>query len=391
MNLCFSPDELRFREKVRAWLVDHVPREKRPPDGLPMREFDLAWQKTKYEGGWGGIAWPSEYGGRGLSLIEQIIWFEECGRAHAPALGSLNVAISHAGPTLAVRGNEAQKQFHLPRILRGDSLWCQGFSEPNAGSDLASLRTSGVIDGDHLIINGEKIWTSHAQLADYQETLVRTDPSRERHRGLTWLILDMKTPGIEVRPIDTMVPGNRHFSQVFYKNVRVPLSNVVGQVHDGWSVAMSTLTFERGSSSAAHAMALSQAVEDLIVMARERTGPDGRRPAIQHDGIAARLAMHRAEAAAIRALLYETASRNTQGPMAGAESALAFLVSGELTQAVNETALEILGTEALELPGGPHEWTQSFLYDRIKLIAGGTAEVRRNIIAERMLGLPRSY
>jgi alkylation response protein AidB-like acyl-CoA dehydrogenase len=356
-----------------------------------MREFDLAWQRRKYEGGWGGIAWPQEYGGRGLSAIQQIIWFEECGLAHAPALGSLNVAMSHAGPTIALRGNEEQKSFHLPRILKGEALWCQGFSEPNAGSDLAGIRTTGVVDGDHIVINGEKIWTSNAQLADYQETLIRTDPESKRHKGLTWLILDMATPGIEVRPIDTLIPGNRHFSQVFYDNVRVPLSNVVGQVNEGWSVAMSTLTFERGSTAAAHAMELSQDVEDLITLARKRTGPDGRRPAIENDEIAMRLAMHRANAAAIRAMLYETASRNTQGPMASAESSLTFLLAGELTQALYDTAMEILGPDGLEFDGDSHHWTKQFLYGRIKLIAGGTAEVRRNIIAERMLGLARSY
>ena len=391
MEFQYTAAEQQFRDKVRTWLTENTPRDKRPVDGMPMREFDMAWQRTKYAGGWGGVAWPKEYGGGGLSLIEQIIWFEECARAHAPTLGSLNVTVSHAGPTIAVRGNDEQKSFHLPKILKGEVFWCQGFSEPGAGSDLAGLRTSGVVDGDHIVINGTKIWTSHAHLADYQETLIRTDPDSKRHRGLTWLIIDMKTPGIEIHPIDTMSPGARHYCQVFYNNVRVPLANVVGKVNDGWSVAMSTLTFERGSTAAAQAMDVSQAVEDLIVLARERTGPDGRRKAIAHDDIALRLATHRAEAAALRSMLYETVSRNTEGPMAGAESALTFLLCGELMQSVRETAHDVLGANMLEVSGEFEDWTRHFLHDRIYMIAGGTAEVRRNIIAERLLGLPRSY
>jgi alkylation response protein AidB-like acyl-CoA dehydrogenase len=391
MNFEFTPEERLFREEVRGWLADNVPREKRPPEGPAMRDFDLGWQRRKYEGGWGGIAWPQEYGGRGLSTIQQIIWFEECGRAHAPALGTLNVAMSHAGPTIALRGNEEQKKFHLPKILKGEAMWCQGFSEPNAGSDLAGIKCTGIIDGDEIVINGTKIWTSNAQLADFQETLIRTDPESKRHKGLTWLILDMNTPGLDIRTIDTMVPGNQHFAQVFYNDVRVPLSNVVGDVNEGWKVAMSTLTFERGSTAAAHAMELSEAVEDLIALARVRIAPNSNRPVIENGDIAMRLSMHRSHAASIRAMLYETASRNTEGPKAGAEAAVTFLLAGELTQALFETAMDILGADGLEYPGGSHEWTRHFLFDRIKMIAGGTAEVRRNIIAERGLGLPRSY
>jgi len=390
MDFTPSKEERLFRERVRGWLEENKPREERPRDGRPMRDFDLAWQSTKYKGGWGGIAWPREYGGGGLSLIEQIIWFEECGRAHAPTYGALNVTIAHAGPTLIARGNEEQKAFHLPRILKGEVLWCQGFSEPGSGSDLASLRTRGEIDGDHLVINGSKIWTSHAHLADYQETLIRTDPNSRRHRGLTWLVLDMKTPGLEIRPIETMVRGQRHFCQVFYNDVRVPLTSVVGQVNDGWSVAMATLTFERGSTAANQAMDLSQAVEDVITLARERTGPDGRR-AIQDEEIASRLAMLRAEAAALRSLMYEVATRGSEGAQAGAESALLFLFCTELQQKVREIALDIIGPASLELSGPDEKWPRLFLNDRLYTIAGGTAEVRRNLIAERLCGLPRSY
>ena len=391
MDFTPSKEERLFRERVRTWLEENKPREERPIDGKALRDFDLAWQAKKYKGGWGGISWPKEYGGEGLSTLEQIIWYEECGRARAPTYGALNVALSHAGPTLIAKATEEQKSFHLPKILKGEVLWCQGFSEPGSGSDLASLRTKGEIDGDHLVINGSKIWTSHAHHADYQETLIRTDPESKRHRGLTWLIIDMKTPGIEIRPIETMVPGVFHFCQVFYNDVRVPLSNVVGKVNDGWSVAMATLTFERGSTSANQAMDVLHAVEDVITLAKERTGPDGKRAAIRDDEIAARLAKLRAEAAALRALMYEYATRGTEGAQAGAESALIFLFCAELQQKVRELAIDILGASALELSGPDGKLARLFLNDRLYTIAGGTSEVRRNLIAEKLCGLPRSY
>jgi len=391
MQFAYSDEDHRFRETVRSWLGANVPRAPRPVDGAPMREFDLAWQRTKHAGGWGGISWPTEYGGGGLPPIRQIIWFEECARAHAPSYGTLNIALSHAGPTLILHGSDAQKAFHLPRILGGETLWCQGFSEPVAGSDLAGLRCRGEVDGDHIVINGQKTWTSHAQLADYQEMLIRTDPESTRHRGLTWLIVDMKSPGITIHPIDSMNPGSRAFCQVFYDDVRVPVANVVGGIGNGWRIAMSTLTFERGTTTAAHAMNVHQAVEDLVALAARTAGPDGRRMAIEDDHIRARLATHRAQAAALRAMLYEGATRKSDDRRAGAESAQTFLFCGELMQSLRETALDLLGADSLEVSADAEHWTRRFLHDRIFMIAGGTAEVRRNIIAEQLLGLPRSY
>lgn len=385
MQFEFSAEEQQFRDKAREWLSANVPRERRPPHGPGMRAFDLAWQRAKYEGGFGAIGWPKEYGGLELSPVKQMIWYEELSRARAPSVGCLSVALNHAGPTVMALGTPEQKRFHLPQILRGEVVWCQGFSEPGAGSDLAGLRMRADIDGDHLVINGQKLWTSHAQFADYQETLVRTDPGSRRHKGITWVIIDMKTPGITVRPVRT-IAGDEHFNEVFYDNVRVPLSNVVGELNDGWKVAMTTLANERAGAAANHGVEVGELVEQLIDMARSRAGPCG-----IDDALASRLAKLRVDAAVLRALSYATISRSTRGLSDGAQSIVPFLFFGELQQRVRATALEVLGGEMLEFNGPWDGWVRGFLGDRMYVIAGGTAEVRRNIIAERLLGLPRSY
>jgi alkylation response protein AidB-like acyl-CoA dehydrogenase len=390
MQFEFSPGEAQFRDKVRTWLAENKPREVRPDDGVAMREFDLAWQRRKYAGGWAGIAWPREYGGQGLSLVEQMIWYEECARARAPLEGCLSVALNHAGPTIIAEGTDAQKSMYLPPILRGELVWCQGFSEPGAGSDLAALHLSAVIDGDSLVLNGQKIWTSHAHLATYQETLVRTGSRTPKHKGITWVVVDMRSRGIQIRPIRTMA-NNCHFCEVFYDNVRIPLSNVVGQIDDGWRVAMSTLSFERGALSVARASELRYLLEKLIELAMTRPGPDGCRAAINDDEIAARLATLRAEIAALQSMNYEAISRNAESQSPGPEASMDFLYCGEILQRVRLLSLDILGADALEVSGEAEEWTIPYLSDRYYLIAGGSAEIRRNIIAERVLGLPRSY
>jgi len=390
MEFAFSAAEAAFRAKARAWLADNKPREARPDDGVPMREFDLAWQKKKYEGGWAGISWPEEYGGLGLTLVQQMIWYEECARADAPLEGCLSVALNHAGPTVMALGTEQQKAFYLPPILRGEVVWCQGFSEPGAGSDLAALRMRGEVAGDHLRLSGQKIWTSHAHIADYQETLVRTGEGSTRHKGITWCIVDMKAPGLTVRPILTLA-NNHHFCEVFYEDVQVPLTDVVGAVDDGWRVAMSTLSFERGGLSAGRAAELRYLLERLIRLARERPGPDGVRPAIEDQEIASRLAVLRAEVAALQSMIFETVSRDARGVGSGHETSVDYLYCGEILQRIRRLSLDILGADAIEVSGEGGEWTTPYLGDRYYVIAGGSSEIRRNIIAERVLGLPRSY
>jgi alkylation response protein AidB-like acyl-CoA dehydrogenase len=387
MDFRFSAEERSFRADVRDWLATNVPAERRPLRGPELRAFDLAWQRRKFEGGYAAVSWPKDYGGRGLSLIQQMIWFEECARARAPSYGILSIALGHAGPTIAAHGSDEQRQYHLTRILRGEVVWCQGFSEPGAGSDLGSLRTKAIVDGDHLVVTGQKIWTSQAQYADWQELLVRTDTAAPKHKGITWVICDMRTPGITVRPIETLA-GEEHFCEVFYDEVRIPLSNVVGGINGGWPVAMSTLASERGSAAASRIFDLSRLIEDLIAMARDRTDGTGR--ALIADGeVAARLAAHRAEAAALRAMGFAMISTGRQGRDAGSVAAILFLYFGELVQRVRETAMLLLGTASLDLAGPDGALVRGFLADRQHMIAGGTAEVRRNIIAERVLGLPR--
>jgi alkylation response protein AidB-like acyl-CoA dehydrogenase len=388
MMLQTTPEEESFRAEVRDWLQTNAPKEPRPTEGSAMRAYDMGWQKTQFEGGWAGISWPKAFGGRGLSLVEQVIWYEEYARAHAPRIGCGFVGVNHGGPTLIAKGTPEQQQRHLPRILRGEEVWCQGFSEPGAGSDLASLRTRGVIDGDHLVVNGSKIWTSYAQVADFQELLVRTDPDAPKHKGITWAICDMTSPGIELRPILTMVgPDDFHFCQVFYNDVRIPLSNVVGAVNDGWNMANATLGFERGTAFMAEQIHYSEIVEQLIQLAGETTGPDGESTLLQDGEIASRLATARAEMAAMRAMTYATVSRAARGSP-GSEGSLTRLFFAEATQRISKLSMDILGSQSLVL-GGDAGWTRSYMRNFAQTIAAGSSDVQRNIIGERVLGLPK--
>ncbi|MHB8463927.1 MAG: acyl-CoA dehydrogenase family protein [Acidimicrobiales bacterium] len=390
MDLRFSDDDVAFRDEVRTWLRAHRPTEPRPHERGALREYDLAWQRTQWDGGWAGISWPRDYGGRGLSVLQQLIWFEEYGALGLPGIDACFVGLNHAGPTLMARASEGQRALHLPPILRGEVVWCQGFSEPEAGSDLASLRTRGTIDGDELVVTGQKIWTSFADVADWQELLVRTDPEAPRHKGITWVICDMRSPGIDVRPIET-IDHDLEFCEVFYDDVRIPLANVVGEVDDGWSVAMSTLAFERGTAFTLSQVRMAKIVEDLIQEARERTGPDGRRPAIADDEMARRLGTARAEVAALRALTYAGISRSAQQGSPGPEGSIIKLYYAEIAQRVYRLAFDILGADALQFvsrwrAGG---WSGNYLYSYAISIGGGTSEIQRNIIGERVLGLPR--
>jgi len=389
MDLDFTPDEVAFRDEVRTWLADNVPGDERPDGGKALREWELAWQRHQYDAGWAGVAWPKEYGGRGLSLLELMIWYEEYARADAPQVAVTFVGLNHGGPTLIARASEEQKAYHLPKILRGDVAWCQGFSEPGSGSDLASLQTRADIDGDHLVVTGQKIWTSFADLADWQELLVRTNREVPKHKGITWVICDMHSPGIEIRPIRGITSGEAHFCEVFYDEVRVPVTNVVGEINDGWSVAMSTLSFERGTAFMAHQMEMAKTVESLIDLARDRTGPDGRRPAIADDELARRLATARAEVSALRAMTYAGISRSARSSQPGPEGSMLRLFSSELSQRIGRLALDILGDTARYDGDGVGRWPAAYLGSFQATIAAGTRDIQRNIIGERVLGLPR--
>jgi alkylation response protein AidB-like acyl-CoA dehydrogenase len=384
MNLDFTPEDKLFRAEARDWLNDNIPRSRRPHGGEAMRAFDRSWQKTQFDAGWAGVSWPEAYGGRGLGLTRQLIWFEEYARASAPDNHLCFVGLNHAGPTIIARGDEAQKKAHLEKILTGETIWCQGFSEPNAGSDLASLRTRAVIDGDDLVITGSKIWTSHGHLSDMQELLVRTDADAHKHKGISWVIFDMKTPGLELRPIEIMTaPNHTHFVQCFYDEARVPIANVVGGLNNGWSVAMSTLGFERGTAQIKDQIRYAFLVEQMIDRARRRFGAAN----LTNDEIGARLAQLRADMAAARAMTYMVVSR-AQAGIQGSESSLMRAMVGDVQQRVRRLALDIIGPDALENPEDD-DWVYFYLRSYAQTIAAGTAQIQRNIIGERVLGLPR--
>jgi len=391
VDIRFSAAEEAFRADARAWLEANVPRGPRPA-GVDLRErrdYDLAWQRRMFEGGWAGVSWPREFGGRGASLMEQVIWYEEYARAGAPEITTTFVGLNHAGPTLIACGSEEQKAYHLPRILRGDVVWCQGFSEPNAGSDLASLQTRAVFDGAELVVSGQKIWTSFGNVAEFQELLVRTDPEAPRHRGISWVICAMDSPGIDIRPITTLT-GDQHFCEVFYDEVRIPLRNVVGQLHDGWRVAMATLGFERGTAFLSEQIRLARRLEDLAALARSVPGPRAGR-AIDDDEIGRRLALARAEVAALRAMTYRSVSLAVRTGVPGAEASIIRLFFSELVQRIDLLALDILGPAAVErCEGSPAaRWADSYLAGLSQTIGGGTKDIQRNIIGDRVLGLPR--
>jgi len=253
VDLNQTPQEIAFREEVRAWFVANAPKDwvqrRNAEESMEARFAYLrAWQRKMFDAGWAGISWPKEYGGRGASLMEQVIFTEEMARAEAPPLANV-LGLGLIGPTIIAYGNETQKKRYLPKILSAEEIWCQGFSEPNAGSDLAALSTEGKLDGDHFIVNGQKCWNSYGWAADWCELVVRTDPHVPKHKGLTVLLVNMRSPGVEVRGLKQM-SGESEFSEIFFRDVRVPVENVVGQVNHGWNVAIGTLMHERGTFGA---------------------------------------------------------------------------------------------------------------------------------------------
>lgn len=391
MDLNYSDADIAFRARARAWLQANAPAQSRPHDPIEGAKFDRAWQKTFYDAGWAGVNWPVRYGGLGLSGLQQVIWYEELARAKAPHhLNTTYIGLMHAGPSLIARGTEEQKAFHLPKILKGEAVWCQGFSEPNAGSDLASLRTRGRIDGDFLVVNGSKMWTTDAKDADYQELLVRTDPQSERHHGLTWIICDMRTPGIEIRPIRTMMQ-EEHVNAVFYDDVRIPLSNVVGEVGKGWSVALTTLALERGLGFIGDQLELYERIQRAIKLAEMITLDDGRK-AIEDDAIAQRLAALKAEAMAVRSMTLVDISESEVNGVPGPKGSLTKLMVTTTHKALTDLVRELLGWKFLEFNGdrSAYPWTYEYLWSWVFTIAGGTSEIQREITADRILGLPRA-
>ena len=394
MDLRYSESDDRFRAEVRAWLSDALPKIAPKPaleDWPARRAWDTAWQRTLFDAGYAGINWPKENGGRGASPTEHLIFLEETERAGAPYVGVNFVGLLHAGPTLAAEASPEQKQQHLPRILRGEEVWCQGFSEPGAGSDLASLSTRAVRDGDLYVVTGQKIWTSFAQVADFCELLVRTDPDAPKHRGISWLIMPMDSPGIEIQPLRT-IAGSTEFSQVFLDGVRIPVENRVGEENDGWRIAMVTFSFERGTAFVGELVRTMALVEELAEMARRLPHDGG--VAWDDVGIRRELGHIAAELDALWALTCRNITQAERGSgVPGLGGSVFKLAYTELRSKLGDLALRLLDRGALslddigELGGGVH--VERWMNAMSLTIAAGTSQIQRNIVGERILGLPK--
>jgi alkylation response protein AidB-like acyl-CoA dehydrogenase len=391
MDFAFSPEDERFREALRSWLAAHAPgrAERVPHDDASLAEevaFLRAWQRRLHAAGYVGLLWPRQYGGRGVPPTQQAILNAELARARAPQ--PINrVGINNTGPTLIAHGTEEQKRRLLPPILSAEEIWCQLFSEPGAGSDLAALRTRADADGDDFVVTGQKVWTSYAQWAKWGILLARTDPQAPKHRGITYFILDMESAGITIRPL-RQITGSTEFSEVFLEAVHIPRANVVGAVNGGWEIAMTTLAHERGTGFAFKEQVLQRiAVEELVRLARAR----GRAadPVVRQE-----IARGWIDVEVMRLLNCRTLTRLERGQEPGPESSLVKLFWASLTQRLHQLALGIEGPYAQLVAGSARavddgRWQQAFLWSRVGAIAGGTSEVQANIIAQRVLGLPR--
>jgi alkylation response protein AidB-like acyl-CoA dehydrogenase len=392
-----TPEEQAFRSELRAWLDETLPTlPPEPPfeDWTAKRAYDTGWQRRLFDAGYAGVSWPKEYGGRGATPSEELIFLEETERAGAPYVGCCFVSTLHAGPTIAAEGTPEQRARYLPPILRGDNVWCQGFSEPGAGSDLASLRTRAVRDGDHYVVTGQKIWTSHAQVADYCELLVRTDPDAPKHRGITWMVMPMDSPGITVRPMKTLT-GESEFSEMFLDEVRIPVENVVGAENDGWRVAMVTFSFERGTAFVSELLGSMRLLTDLVDIARKTSAPSGSGSAWDDADIRRELTVVAAELDAQWALTKRNVARAARHGTPGVGGSVFKLAYHETRERMGEVALRILGRARLALddPTGLSARRLDHVHQRLYAlslsIAAGTAQIQRNIVGERLLGLPK--
>ncbi len=375
MDLRDTPAEAAFRAELRAWIEQNLGDDVRSGR---FEEAGRAWSRKLHEAGYAGLTWPEEYGGAGAPYSHQAIFLEEMARAEAPPhLGVIGLGM--AGPTIIAHGTEQQKADRLEKILSTDEIWCQGFSEPDAGSDLSAVRTTARLDGDHFVVDGQKVWSSFAHIADWCLLVTRSDPDSQRHAGLTYLIVDMHSPGVEVRPL-RQITGEAEFNEIFFTNVEVPVENVLGEVGEGWGVAMTTLLHERGTLGFALTAALEAQIRKLIALARERGATPLQRDAIAREWIG----LQAVRFTNLRAL---TTLMKTGIP--GPEGSGSKLWWSEANQRVTKLALELLGSEA-QLVGDDGYWQHQQLRSRGNTIEAGTSEILRNIIAERVLGLPRS-
>ncbi|MER6628242.1 acyl-CoA dehydrogenase family protein [Streptomyces sp. NPDC000987] len=375
MDLTYTPEEEDFRARLRTWLAGALPTlppRPSPRDWPARRAYDAGWQRMLYDAGYADVHWDA-------SPTVRLIFLEETEKAGAPYVGANFVGLLHAGPTIAAEGTPAQRERWLPPILRGEEVWCQGFSEPDAGSDLAALRTRARRDGDAYVVSGSKIWTSHAEVADWCELLVRTDATAPRHRGITWLAMPMDAPGITVRPLRTLA-GSAEFAEVFLDEVRVPVANRVGDENDGWRVTMVTLSFERGTAFAGEVVACRRVLGELAAEARRNGRWDD--PALRR-----RLGALNAEFRALwRLAQWNVSEAEERGGVPGVGGSVFKLRYSHARQNLYDTAADVLGPDALDLD---RPWVLDRLTSLSYTVAAGTSQIQRNIVAERVLGLPK--
>jgi alkylation response protein AidB-like acyl-CoA dehydrogenase len=395
MDFEYSPEQQAFRRELRDWLAKNLPPDLCLDDPADDRvasdretfERRRIWQRTMHEAGWVGIAWPKEYGGRGASLIERVIWDEEYAAARAPVLPG-NMGLSLVGPTVIHWGTDEQKRRYLAPILRGDEVWAQGFSEPGAGSDLASLRTRAEDRGDHFVVNGQKVWTSGAHFAHWILLLARTNPDAPKHKGISAFLLPLSTKGITVRPL-VLLTGHRHFNEVFFEDVVVPKENLLGPLDQGWTVSTTTLMYERHSAGSRNPIGQ---VKSLIAVAR-RLRSDGE-SAWDDPRVRQRLAQLAVDCEAMRLTRLRSLTRQLRGEPPGPEGSILKVFGSELGVRIADAAGELLGMHALVnqgseiVPDSPR-WFNRVLAARQYTISAGTSEIQRNIIGERVLGLPK--
>jgi len=396
-GLALTPAEEAFREELSTWLDEHLPDgwgtpAFRYPRGPAERlAWFRKWQATMDRGGWVAIHWPREYGGREATLLEQVVYHTELARQKVPPLVG-HIGLSLCGPTIMVHGTDEQRERFLAPMRSGEHIWCEGFSEPDAGSDLAGLKTRGEIDGDELVLNGQKIWTSGAEIADWMFALVRTDPDAPKRHGISFVLVPMDADGIEIRPI-RQIGGDAGFNEVFLTDVRVPLSNVVGPLNEGWSVARTTLSHERSTLFMASQLRMAQTLADIVALAQHTAAADPT-AGVADEGIRRRIARAWIANQLSRINGVRNLGRVLAGEQPGPEGAVMKLFGQETEKALYELALDVAGPMAVldkgadAAPDGG-KWILGYLRTRASTIGGGTSEIQRNILAERVLGLPR--
>jgi alkylation response protein AidB-like acyl-CoA dehydrogenase len=382
VDLTLSPGEEAFRDELRTWLeANHPGRE--PSGDEAAFEFRRDWQRKLHAAGWAGVSWPREYGGRGATLVEQAIFNEETVRARTPSVANV-LGLAMGGPTVIAHGTEEQRMRYLPPILSAEEIWCQGFSEPGAGSDLASVKTRAVRDGDEWVVTGQKVWTTFAHHAKWCMLLARTDLDAPKHKGLTYFLMDMEQDAVQVRPL-RQITGESEFNELFIEEARIPHANIVGAEGEGWAVAITTLMHERATLAFGLQVSVQIALGELIDTARQARGSDGR-VASEDPVIRQHLAQLLIESEVLRLNAYRGLSAIMRTGVPGPEGSLGKWHWSEVNQSLTEAAMEIAGPRAMMTED---HWTYRFLRARANSIEGGTTEILKNIVAERVLGLPR--